>query len=70
MFSLRTLFSNGNNIYDLLNTSAEEGLHSVETLTRMLAHEGLTPSREELAGASTIVCAALPSRGATNETRH
>jgi uncharacterized protein len=49
MFSLRTLFGGGNKIYDLLNSSAEEGLHSVETLTKMLASGSTTPSLEELA---------------------
>ena len=49
MFSLRTLFGNGDKIYDLLNKSAGEGLHSVETLTRMLANGGAVPSLDELA---------------------
>ena len=49
MFSLRTLFGDGNRIYNLLNNSAEEGLHSVETLSRMLANGTTTPSLEELA---------------------
>ena len=49
MFSLRTLFGDGNKIYTLLTASAEEGLHSVEALTRMLANGGAMPSLEELA---------------------
>jgi uncharacterized protein Yka (UPF0111/DUF47 family) len=49
MFSVRTLFSDGNKIYTLLTASAEEGLHSVETLSKMLANGAATPSLEELA---------------------
>lgn len=51
MFSLRSLFGDGNKIYDLLNRSAGEGLHSVESLTRLLAHGEAGPSLEELAEA-------------------
>ena len=49
MFSLQTLFGDSNKIYDLLNASAEEGLRSVETLTRLLASGAATPSLDELA---------------------
>jgi uncharacterized protein Yka (UPF0111/DUF47 family) len=49
MFSLRGLFGNGGSIYDLLNQSAEEGLHSIEALTGILANGATTPSIGELA---------------------
>jgi len=49
VFALPSLFGRGDNIYTLLTASAEEGLHSVETLTGLLANGDLTPTLEELA---------------------
>ena len=49
MFSLQALFGGGDKIYTLLTQSAEEGLHSVATLKRMLSGGNTIPSLEELA---------------------
>ena len=49
MFSVRSIFGDANKIYALLTASAEEGLHSVKTLTKMLSNGAVVPSLEELA---------------------
>ncbi len=47
MFSLQKLLGRDDKFFDLLQASAEEGLHSVEALKRILTNPSITPSLDE-----------------------
>ncbi len=47
MFSLQKLLGKDDKFFDLLQASAEEGLHSVEALKRILTNPSLTPTLDE-----------------------
>jgi uncharacterized protein len=47
MFSLQKLLGKDDKFFDLLHASAEEGLHSVEALKRVLTNPSITPTLDE-----------------------
>jgi uncharacterized protein Yka (UPF0111/DUF47 family) len=47
MFSLQKLLGKDDKFFDLLQASAEEGLHSVEALKRILTNPSVTPTLDE-----------------------
>ena len=47
MFSLQKLLGKDDKFFDLLQASAEEGLHSVEALKRILTNPSMTPTLDE-----------------------
>ena len=47
MFSLQKLLGKDDKFFDLLQASAEEGLHSVEALKRILTNPSITPTLDE-----------------------
>jgi uncharacterized protein Yka (UPF0111/DUF47 family) len=47
MFSLQKLLGKDDQFFDLLQASAEEGLHSVTALKRILTNPSLTPTLDE-----------------------
>jgi uncharacterized protein len=47
MFSLQKLLGKDDKFFDLLTASAEEGVHSVEALKRILTNPSITPTLEE-----------------------
>ena len=47
MFSLQKLFGKDDKFFDLLTASAEEGVHSVEALKRILTNPSVTPTLDE-----------------------
>jgi uncharacterized protein len=47
MFSLQKLLGKDDRFFDLLQASAEEGLHSVEALKRVLTNTSVTPTLDE-----------------------
>ncbi len=47
MFSLQKLLGKDDKFFDLLQASAEEGLHSVEALKRILTNPSATPTLDE-----------------------
>jgi uncharacterized protein Yka (UPF0111/DUF47 family) len=47
MFSLQKLLGKDDQFFDLLQASAEEGLHSIEALKRILTNPSLTPTLDE-----------------------
>jgi len=47
MFSLQKLLGKDDKFFELLQASAEEGLHSVEALKRVLTNPSLTPTLDE-----------------------
>lgn len=47
MFSLQKLLGKDDKFFDLLQASAEEGLHSVEALKRILTNPSQTPTLDE-----------------------
>ncbi len=47
MFSLQKLLGKDDKFFDLLQASAEEGLHSVTALKRILTNPSLTPTLDE-----------------------
>src|SRR5215203_2540434 len=47
MFSLQKLLGIDDKFFELLQASAEEGLHSVEALKRILTNPSITPSLDE-----------------------
>ncbi len=47
MFSLQKLLGKDDKFFDLLTASAEEGLHSVEALKRILTNPSVTPTLDE-----------------------
>jgi uncharacterized protein len=47
MFSLQKLLGKDDKFFDLLEASAEEGLHSVEALKRILTNPSITPTLDE-----------------------
>jgi uncharacterized protein len=47
MFSLQKLLGRDDKFFDLLKASAEEGLHSVEALKRILTNPSVTPTLDE-----------------------
>ena len=49
MFSLQKLLGKDDKFFELLQASAEEGLHSVEALRRILTNPSLTPTLDEFA---------------------
>jgi uncharacterized protein len=49
MFSLQKLLGKDDRFFDLLHASAEEGLHSVTALRRILTEPGVTPTLDEFA---------------------
>jgi hypothetical protein len=44
MFSLQKLLGKDDKFFDLLQASAEEGLHSIEALKRILTNPSVTPT--------------------------
>jgi uncharacterized protein len=49
MFSLQKLLGKDDKFFDLLHASAEEGLHSVDALKRILTNPSMTPTLDEFA---------------------
>ena len=49
MFTLRTLFGKSDKSFDLLTATAEEGLHSVEALNRILKDTSVAPTLDDFA---------------------
>ncbi len=47
MFSLQKLLGKDDKFFELLQASAEEGLHSVEALKRILTNPSITPTLDE-----------------------
>jgi uncharacterized protein len=47
MFSLQKLLGKDDKFFDLLHASAEEGLHCVEALKRILTNPSMTPTLDE-----------------------
>ena len=47
MFSLQKLLGKDDKFFDLLTASAEEGVHSVEALKRILTNPSITPTLDE-----------------------
>jgi uncharacterized protein Yka (UPF0111/DUF47 family) len=47
MFSLQKLLGKDDKFFDLLQASAEEGVHSVEALKRILTNPSITPTLDE-----------------------
>jgi uncharacterized protein Yka (UPF0111/DUF47 family) len=47
MFSLQKLLGKDDQFFDLLQASAEEGLHSIEALKRILTNPSATPTLDE-----------------------
>jgi uncharacterized protein Yka (UPF0111/DUF47 family) len=47
MFSLQKLLGKDDKFFDLLTASAEEGVHSVEALKRILTNASITPTLDE-----------------------
>lgn len=47
MFSLQKLLGKDDKFFDLLHASAEEGLHSVDALKRILSNPSATPTLDE-----------------------
>jgi len=47
MFSLQKLLGKDDKFFDLLQASAEEGLHSVKALKRILTNPSITPTLDE-----------------------
>lgn len=47
MFSLQKLLGKDDKFFDLLHASAEEGLHSVNALKRILTNPSITPTLDE-----------------------
>src|SRR6185503_5101657 len=47
MFSLQKLLGKDDKFFELLQASAEEGLHSVEALKRILTNPSVTPTLDE-----------------------
>jgi hypothetical protein len=47
MFSLQKLLGKDDKFFDLLQASAEEGIHSVEALKRILTNPSATPTLDE-----------------------
>jgi uncharacterized protein len=47
MFSLQKLLGKDDKFFDLLQASAQEGLHSVEALKRILTNPSVTPTLDE-----------------------
>jgi uncharacterized protein Yka (UPF0111/DUF47 family) len=47
MFSLQKLLGKDDKFFDLLQASAEEGLHSIEALKRILTNPSVTPTLDE-----------------------
>jgi uncharacterized protein len=47
MFSLQKLLGKDDKFFDLLQASAEEGMHSVEALKRILTNPSITPTLDE-----------------------
>jgi len=47
MFSLQKLLGKDDKFFDLLTASAEEGVHSVEALKRILTNSSITPTLDE-----------------------
>jgi uncharacterized protein Yka (UPF0111/DUF47 family) len=47
MFSMQKLLGKDDKFFDLLQASAEEGLHSIEALKRILTNPSVTPTLDE-----------------------